>query len=142
MNLSYQEKRIWINLASQLVVYGIYFFELWRGRVTVGSLLNVIVAIIVLQVALQTLLAITARRELKDERDIAIERSAFRNAYNILVGTLLACLALLTIHAFDPTLRHEFRPSPFHIINLLLFVLLVAELGKLVSKLVLYRKIA
>ena len=142
MNLSYQEKRIWINLSTQGLVYGVYFFELWRGRVTVGALVNVIVAITVLQIALQSVLAMTARRERKDERDLAIERRAYRNGYNILVGALLACLALLALPAFDPTLRQEFQPSPFHVINVLLLALLVAEAGKLLSQLVLYRKAA
>ena len=142
MNLSYQEKRIWINLSTQLLVYGVYFFELWRNRVTVGALVEVIVAIAVLQIVLQSVLAITARRERKDERDVAIERRAYRNAYNILVGALLLCVSLLAVHAFDPNIHHEFRPSPFHVINVLLFVLLVAEAGKLLSQLVLYRKTA
>lgn len=142
MNLSYQEKRIWINLVTQLVVYAVYFYELWRGNVTPMSLLGVIVAIIVLQVVLQIALTITSRKEPKDERDVAVERSAYRNAYHVLMGCLLACLVLLSVHAFTPALREGFRPSPFHMINLLLFVLLLAEAGKLLSQLVLYRKLA
>lgn len=142
MNLSYQEKRIWISLSTQVAVYAIYFYELWRGRVTVGALVNVIVAIAILQVALHTALAMVARRERKDERDMAIERKAYRNAYNTLVGALLGCLLLLSAFAFRPGLSQNFRLSAFSIINVVLFVLLLAEVGKLLSQLVLYRQTA
>jgi len=142
MDLTYREKRIWINLVTQLIVYAVYYYELWRGNVTIGSLIVVVVAIIVLQIILHIVLAMTDRPYPKDERDIAIERSAYRNAYFVLAGALFCAMTLLAVHALNPELRREFGPGPFHIINALLFMLLLAELGKLLSQLVLYRRTA
>jgi len=127
MDLTYREKRIWINLVTQLIVYAVYYYELWRGNVTIGSLIVVVVAIIVLQIILHIVLAMTDRPYPKDERDIAIERSAYRNAYFVLAGALFCAMTLLAVHALNPELRREFGPGPFHIINALLFMLLLAS---------------
>jgi hypothetical protein len=145
MDLSYREKRIWISLVTQLFVYAVYYYELWRGNVNLGSLVVVVVAIIVLQIILQIVLALankTDKPARKDERDIAIERSAYRNAYFILAGAVFCAMALLASHSLNVELRQEFAPGPFPIFNGLLFMLLLAEVGKLLSQLVLYRRTA
>ena len=146
MDLSLREKRIWIKLLSQLVVYGIYYAQLLRNRLTPIDLLFAVIAVIVLQIVLQIVLAITARRDarlnIKDERDLIIDRSAYRNAYMILVGLLIAAIALTAIRALEPNLRDTFHPGPLPIINVLIFLLMLAEFAKLLSQLVLYRRTA
>jgi hypothetical protein len=139
MDLTYREKRIWINLVTQLFVYAVYFVGLWHGKVNLGS---AVVAIVVLQIVLQIGLAVTDRPSPKDERDIAIERIAYRNAYFVLAWAIAGCMALLTVHVLDPGFRPDLAPGPFAIVNVLLFLLLLAELGKLLSQLVLYRRTA
>src|SRR3978361_473641 len=102
MDLSYREKGIWISLTTQLIAYLIFFVELHLGAFTPVALLYAILAIIILQIILQSILAITTRAERKDERDLAIERVAYRNAYFVLDATLIACLPATTL---SPPLR-------------------------------------
>lgn len=142
MDLAYQEKRIWISLSTQFICYLLYFVELHRGAVTIGILFHVILAITVLQIILQSILALTARREPKDERDIAIERIAYRNAYLVLVVIIAICMGWLAVSAFHVHHTHPFGLGAFHVINGLLLLLLLAELAKLASQLVLYRRAA
>lgn len=142
MDLTYREKRIWINLVTQLVCYLIYFVELHRGVVNIAILVHVILAIIILQMILQAILALTARPEPRDERDIAIERSAYRNAYWTLSATVAAAMVWLALAAFHLSHTHNPGLGIFHIINGLLVLLLLAEIAKLASQLALYRRAA
>ena len=96
---------------------------------------------IVLQIALQTMLALTARHEPKDERDLAIERIAYRNAYLVLVSTLITLLAAATVSVHFRSMQH-WRMGLFNAMNTLIFVLFVAEITKLISQLALYRRAA
>ena len=141
MDLTTREKRIWISLLTQLLVYFVYFAELHRGVINLFIFLHVLLLMIVLQVALQTMLALTARREPKDERDIAIERSAYRNAYIVLVSTLITLLAAATVSVHLRSMQH-WHIGAFNAMNTLIFVLFVAEITKLASQLVLYRRAA
>ena len=142
MDLSYREKRIWISLSTQLVCYLIYFVELHHGVGNIAILVHAILAILVLQVLLQAILALTARPEPKDERDIAVERIAYRNAYWALFASVSTAMAWLAIAAFHLSHGHPPRLGAFHILNGLLVLLLVAEIAKLVSQLVSYRRTA
>lgn len=140
MDLTYREKRIWINLIASTIPYAAYFFELHHGRITAMGLVGVVIAIVLLQIVLQSILALTSRSEAKDERDIAIERAGYRAGYGVLVAALFAWLVFLTTFAFRPGSEHAFHFSVFQVINYILFALLLGEIGKLLSQLVLYRR--
>ena len=141
MDLTTREKRIWISLSTQLLVYLVYFVELHRGVINLFIFLHVLLLMIILQIVLQTMLALTARREPKDERDIAIERIAYRNAYFVLVSTLITLLALATVTVHIRSMQH-WHVGAFSVMNHILFFLFLAEITKLASQLVLYRRAA
>ena len=141
MDLTYREKRIWISLSTQLLVYLVYFAELHRGVINLFLFLHVLLLMIILQIALQTMLALTARHEPKDERDLAIERIAYRNAYLVLVSTLITLLAAATVSVHFRAMQH-WHMGLFNAMNTLIFVLFVAEITKLISQLALYRRAA
>jgi len=145
MDLSYQEKRIWMNLVAEVVVYAYYFGRVRLSALTMGEMVGLVVTMVVLQVILQTTLALTAKREAMDERDRAIEGVAFRNAYFVLVIGLVAMLAVMWsrnsagVQSGGFLLAHS---SGFFAVNLVLIALFVAEVGKLMTQLVLYRRSA
>jgi hypothetical protein len=141
MDLTYREKRIWISLSTQLLVYLVYFVELHRGVINLFLFLHVLLLMIVLQIVLQTMLALTARQEPKDERDLAIERVAYRNAYLVLVSTLITLLAAATVSVHIRSMQH-WHAGAFSVMNHVIFLLFLAEITKLASQLVLYRRAA
>ncbi len=145
MDLSYQEKRIWMNLLAEVVVYVYYFGRVRLSALTVGEMVGLVVTMVVLQILLQTALALTAKREAMDERDRAIEGVAFRNAYFVLVIGLVAMIAVMWslnssgVQSGGFLMAHQ---SGFFAVNLVLVALFAAEVGKLVTQLVLYRRSA
>ncbi|ADV82288.1 hypothetical protein [Terriglobus saanensis] len=145
MDLSYQEKRIWMNLVAEVVVYAYYFGRVRLSALTVGEMVGLVVTMVVLQVTLQTTLALTAKREAMDERDRAIEGVAFRNAYFVLVIGLVAMIAMMWSLNSSGVPNGGFlmaHQSGFFAVNLVLVALFAAEVGKLVTQLVLYRRSA
>ena len=102
--MSYREKSAWICLLGTLLVFAPYFIH-------VGSLFQQqrvihpaeVWTVFVLAVVVQTVLTVAthialarqAEREPKDERDTAIESTAYRRAYTVLsvsIGLLLCLL--------------------------------------------------
>src|SRR5579863_8625827 len=88
MDMSYQEKSIAGSLIAMLIVYGYYFSTVLRemsqsgfAGTGLGRLILAVIAIIVIQVVYQIVLALGAKPEPKDERDVLIEAKAYRNGY-------------------------------------------------------------
>jgi hypothetical protein len=70
-SLSYREKSLYASLAAELVVYGPYFFL--HQQNSVNKVAGMIVAIIVLEIILQSVIAAVTRNRVTDERDRLIE---------------------------------------------------------------------
>ena len=73
-SLSYREKTLYASLAAEVVVYGPYFFL--HQQNSVNKVAGMIVAIIVLQIILQSAIAVFTRNRVTDERDRLIECEA------------------------------------------------------------------
>jgi hypothetical protein len=92
--MSFREKSAWICLITTVVVFVPYFayvFLLFAHRdLSVGSYVGAFIAAVVWQVVLnvgaQIAVSIRSGPEPKDERDVAIEAKAYRNAYIALVS--------------------------------------------------------
>jgi len=100
-----------------------------------------VIAIIVIQIVYQIILALDSKPEPKDERDVLIECKAYRNGYFALsTGAFLVIggviMAVLTRDA-APT---RIIVTPFLIVNLVLLFMVLAELAKLLTQLFYYRK--
>lgn len=135
--MGYQEKRVWILFTTETLLYGTYFWVLHHHYVDLGQTLYLILALIVLQVALQALLAMDHNPERRDERDRLIESRGFRVGYFVLLGGL-ACMIAAIAHriGFSGAL------TAGAVINTLLFATGVAELSKLLTQISLYRRTA
>lgn len=136
MNLSYREKSTWGWLAAMVLVFGYYFatvFGAARGPVHGGALARLVGAVIVLiviEVGAQIVIAIEAKVEPRDERDVLIASKAYRNAYFALaVGAflLMTCVIL-----FDLT--------PFVTVNLIMLFMVLSEVFKSATQLFYYRR--
>ncbi len=134
--MGYQEKRSWILLGVETLFYSTYFWELHHGHLHFHTALWIILGMVVAQIVLHSVLALTTLPAKKDERDIGIENRAYRTGYLALCLSVVAVLAVVA-HRFEgPVLQS------FFVVNTLLFVLAVAELAKLVTQVTLYRRYA
>lgn len=135
MNLSFQEKSLWLMFVSLVVFFAFYF-----GKVLPTDAVSVmpqhvvlfvlaVMMLVIVQIAGQIVIAIVDRRSETDERDRLIELKGTRNgAYVLATGVFLAlCAALLTKGNFVFT-------------HVLLGFWLLAHLVQIGSQLVLYRR--
>jgi len=106
-SLSYREKPLYASLAAELVVYGPYFFL--HQQNSVNKVAGMIVAIIVLEIILQSVIAAVTRNRVTDERDRLIELRGYRAGYLTLASLMvigLACCAFTRLSAiFHWTVR-------------------------------------
>jgi len=137
--MSFREKSAWISMLSMSGIYGFYFWSVFHagpgsktGGFHFGSLLQTIIALVVLQIVLTIAVAIFTPREAKaprDERDKLIELRAMRVAYaGLATSVALACF----FGAFDP-------PIVFNT-NSLLFILVTAEIMRSACQIIQYRR--
>lgn len=118
--MAFREKITWSSLLTTLVIWGWYF----TGFVTalraghfdqgaaVGSFIQAVVLIVIVQIVTSIVIAITSGREASapaDDREKAIALSAYRPAY----FTLSACVVTLMV-AGPILLRiaNEWSPTP------------------------------
>jgi hypothetical protein len=135
-SLSYQEKSLYGALAADLIVYVSYFVFV-AGHATLNRIVGTIITLIVVQIILQSLIAIFSRNRLTDERDRVVKARGYRAGYFALVTGVLAALALLWVHAVLGFINPSH--AAIHLINVLFAVLVLAELVKIVTQLIAYR---
>ena len=96
-SLSYREKSLYASLVVELFVYGPYFF-LHRQN-SVNKVAGMIIAIIVLQIILQSVIAALTRNRITDERDRLIELRGYRAGYLTIASLMVLGLGMLWFHA-------------------------------------------
>ncbi len=135
MNLSFQEKSLWVTFVGLVVVFGVYFTSVLPGESAdvlphqVVLFITLVVLLVVVQIVGHTVLALVDRRHGTDERGRLIELKGTRNgAYVLAVGVFVSlCLALITEGTFLFT-------------HVLLAFWVLAELVQIGSQLVHYRR--
>ncbi len=137
-SLSYREKTLYASLSAELVVYGPYFF-LHRQN-SVNKVAGMIIAIIVLQIILQSVIAALTRNRVTDERDRLIELRGYRAGYIVLASLMVIGLGLLWFHATVGHLQLDSRMIGLHFLSVFFSMLVVADITKTVTQIVAYRK--
>ncbi len=135
MDLSFQERSLWLMLLSLIAVFGFYFVTVLPTDAVnvmphqVVLFVVAVVWLVIMQVAGHIVIAIIDRRSDTDERDRLIELKGTRNAaYVLATGVFLAlCAALLT-------------EGNFIFSHVLLGAWVLAQLVQIGSQLVLYRR--
>src|SRR5208283_2495325 len=148
MDLSFQEKSILGSLLAMVVVYGYYFAAVLRdtsepafGGGSVARLIFAVVAIVVIEVVYQIVLALESKVEPKDERDILIECKAYRNAYFLLAtGAFFVIGSVIMASLMSASAPTRIMVTPFLTVNLVLFFMVLAEMAKLLTQLFYYRR--
>ncbi len=137
-SLSYREKNLYASLTAELVVYGSYFFL--HQQNSVNDVAGMIVAIIVLQIILQSVIAALTRNRVIDERDRLIELRGYRAGYLALVSLMVIGLGMLWFHATVGHLRLDSRMVGLHFLSVFFGMLVVADITKTATQIVAYRK--
>lgn len=138
--MSFREKSSWACLLSTIAIWIPYFVYVFSGFAREGfkahpslpALVAATVLSVLLNLAAHLVIAIRARQEKKDERDLAIESRALRNAYYV----LLVSVALVV-----------FCPWPWDqllslglIVQVLLAFFVAAETTRFLTQAVCYRR--
>lgn len=138
--MNYHEKSLWASLVSTTLVFGTYFFRAFRilmdpeiaDQALIFQFILAVAVIVVLQIVIQTTLAIIDRKEAgagHDERDKSIELRTTHTSYIILVvGIWISAAAMLV------------QNNTILLINLLMFFFVAAEITSYVRSLLLYRR--
>jgi hypothetical protein len=137
MEMSFREKSAWISVVLILVVFGPYFWLVGRslagaGHVHGGTQFALILLFVVLEIVLHVAIAAQSPRDArapKDEREHLIDLKATSSAFYVLFGGAL--LSIFTMH---------FRVNVWTLSQFVLFSIVVAELVKFISQIVLFRR--
>jgi hypothetical protein len=137
-SLSYREKSLYASLAAELLVYGPYFFL--HQQNSINKVAGMIVAIIVLQIILQLLIAALTRNRVTDERDRLIELRGYRAGYLTFASLMVLGLGMLWFHATVGHLHLDSRMVGLHFLNVFFGMLVIAEITKTASQIVAHRR--
>ena len=137
-SLSYREKSLYASLVAELLVYGPYFFL--HQQNSVNKVAGMIVAIIVLQVILQSIIAALTRNRITDERDRLIELWGYRAGYLTLASLMVLGLGMLWFHTTVGHLQLEHRMVGLHFLSVFFGMLVIADITKTATQIVAYRR--
>jgi hypothetical protein len=137
-SLSYREKTLYASLAVELLVYGPYFF-LHRQN-SVNKVAGMIIAIIVLQTILQSVIAALTRNRVTDERDRLIELRGYRAGYLTIASLMVVGLGMLWFHARVGHLPMDGRMMGLHFLSVFFGMLVIADITKTATQIVAYRR--
>jgi hypothetical protein len=137
-SLSYREKSLYASLAAELLVYGPYFFL--HQQNSINKVAGMIVAIIVLQIMLQLVIAALTRNRVTDERDRLIELRGYRAGYLTFASLMVLGLGMLWFHATVGHLHLDSRMVGLHFLSVFFGMLVIAEITKTASQIVAHRR--
>jgi hypothetical protein len=137
MEMSFREKSAWISLLLIVLVFGPYFWLVGRSfmglaHVHAGTQFALITLFVALEIALHIAIALQSPRDArapKDEREILIDMRATRVAFYVLFGGAL--FAIFTMH---------FRLNVWQLSQMVLLAIVIAELVKFATQIVLFRR--
>jgi hypothetical protein len=135
---SYRQKTLYASLAAELIVYGSYFF-LHRQN-SLNKVAGMIIAIIVLQIVLQSVIAAITRNRVTDERDRLIELRGYRAGYLVFASLMVIGLGLLWFHAVIGHLPLDNPKMGLHFLSVFFGMLVIADITKTATQIVTYRR--
>lgn len=135
MNLSFQEKSLWVQFVSLIAVFGLYFSTVLPVETAsvmphqVGLFVGMVILLVVLMGAGHILIVVVDQHTETDERDQLIELKGMRNSsYVLATGVFLALCAAI------------FTEGNFIFTHLLLGFWVLAQLVEIGSQLYLHRR--
>jgi hypothetical protein len=119
-------------------VYGPYFF-LHRQN-SLNKVAGMIIAIIVLQAILQSVIAAFTRNRITDERDRLIELRGYRAGYLTLASLMVLGLGMLWVHAALGKFSMENHMMGLHFLSVFFGMLVIADITKTATQIAAYRR--
>ncbi|WP_339719158.1 hypothetical protein [uncultured Paraglaciecola sp.] len=153
MDMSFREKSIWISLISTLLIFGDYFLNIVSlssmpaevsKAAALGLSLRALLLIIVVEILLQGLLAISNRKEAaqgSDERDKLFEYKANNFGYAVLVIGVFITLGRIVFLEFNTEVIQQSTliNIPLLTAHILLFSFIFSEVVRFSAQLYYYR---
>ena len=141
---SFREMTAWISALVILGFYGNFLLhasEHGDPEVTLGGLAGTVIAIIVVEVTLIIILAITSPRadQRVDERDRLIDAKAYRNAYFVLASGIFFATAYSLVPELASIVESLNLPPSTALAHMLVASFVAAELMHFGSLIVYYR---
>ena len=136
--LSYREKTLYASLVAEILVYGPYFFL--HQQNSVNKVAGMIIAIIILQVVLQLVIAAFTRNRTTDERDRLIELRGYRAGYLMVASLMVLGLAMLWFHTTMGQLHLDNPKIGLHFLSVFFGMLVTADITKTATQIVAYRR--
>ncbi len=150
MDFSFKEKSIIASLGATLLIFGWYFYHVFANltltvnqQLNVSDLIGAVILIVILEIVIQSFIAMRNRKETEDERDKLIEIASHRNGY----WTLCIGVWFLLFHLIIEGSGTRFKfyhnlifTSPTYLAHLLLLFFVLAEVIGFVTQLYYYRK--
>jgi hypothetical protein len=137
-SLSYREKSLYASLAAELFVYGPYFFL--HQQNSVNKVAGMIIAIIVLQIILQSIIAALTRNRVTDERDRLIELRGYRAGYLTVASLMVIGLGMLWVHATLGDFPFNSQLMGLHFLSVFFGMLVISDITKTATQIVAYRR--
>jgi len=147
--LSFYEKSAWGTFIALSVLGGFYFsavWELWAAGQLIapavfGLGLGFTIFLVVVLVVFHVLIAIVDRPGDEDERDRLIGyRAAQWSSFTLFAGVISIVGLVLLSGVLEDSALHAWLYSPMAIIQLLMILVLAAQLLELLVRIVLYRR--
>lgn len=139
-DLSYQERTLWGSLVAELVVYLPYFFLNLHRANSVNKVAGTIFAIIVLQIIVQSIIALATRQRMTDERDRLIQLRGYRAGYFTLATLMVVGLGMLWMHSMAGNFPIHAGFVGLHFLNVFFGMLVISDIVKTVAQIVAYRR--
>ena len=136
--LSYQEKLLYGTLAADLLVYIPYCVYVMSHPTTLTHIVGTILLLIIAHIVLQSIIAISSRNRITDERDRQVAGLGYRNAYFALVSMILVGMGMLWVHSGDGVLNPNHMG--LHFLSVFLGMVVISELVKITTQLVAYQR--
>jgi EamA domain-containing membrane protein RarD len=137
-SLSYREKTLYASLVAEILVYGPYFFL--HQQNSVNKVAGMIIAIIVLQVVLQLIIAAFTRNRMTDERDRLIELRGYRAGYLMVASLMVLGLAMLWFHTAMGQLHLDNPKIGLHFLSVFFGMLVIGDITKTTTQIIAYRR--
>lgn len=150
MNFSFKEKSVMASLVVTLLIFGWYFYHVFSNLtltenevLRVSDLAGTIVLIVILEVIIQSFIAIKSKNDKADERDRLIEFASRRNGYWTLCIGIWVLLFHLLVEGSGTWFNFYHNlifTSPLYLAHLLLLLFVLGEVVSFVTQIYYYRK--
>jgi len=149
MNLSYQEKSALASLVAVLLVFWYYFSAVLalirsdqlHAASSVGLMIGAVVMLVIIEIIFQIAVAIFSGGTDTDERDKLIAAKAGRNSGILLgVGAITTIMAILASEVRGGLGDNEFVLTPIIIAQIIMLIMVIAQVFEYLSQLYYYRR--